>query len=53
MRLLGRMVRAVADAPKEISNARGKCPSCGDPMGSGWPGYPGASHQVCGNCAIR
>lgn len=53
MSLLGRIARAVVDAPKEISNARGKCPQCGDPMGSGWPAYPGASYEVCGSCVIR
>jgi hypothetical protein len=45
-----KVARAVT---REVSNARGLCPQCKGPLTNPWPAYPGASHEVCGSCAVR
>lgn len=51
--MINRLRRAFAGLPAEMDNRRGQCPQCRGPLVNQWPAYPGASHQVCGDCAVR
>lgn len=45
--------RAASEVRKVVANVRRRCPSCGGELTNPWPAYPGASHEVCGSCAVR